>query len=319
MKVDRIWVAALTQHFHGAGDPQTADKIYLSVESGGAEIFRARLAANPDGGFARGRANLVSIETPGLVLDAPPFSRSSVRIGVEGDDAWQPSHLFVWAETAQSLLPKPFIFPLALESDWGTTLSTDPSEGAANAELSAIARGERNMRISRLLFIVSNHPIPSGTYAQHKPEFVEGKLGLLVNSENRLLVSAMIGDTPQDAVLKPRGSYYSDAETIAARSNYYQPHVIQPFSRDALGPGSIAAIKRGGDYWWPQHLFVFGLNARFGRHSQIVPLVYLPNWGNTAGMPLSFDATTGEIMAPLPLVDEGIDVSDLNLDTEFPT
>ena len=112
--------------------------------------------------------------------------------------------------------------------------------------------------------------------------------------------------------MKSRGSYYSEAETIVARSNYYQPHVIQPFTLDALGPDSIAAIKRGGDAWWPQHLFVFGLSARFGRSSQIVPLVYLPNWGDAAGMPLSFDATTGEIMVPLPLVDEGIDLSDLD-------
>lgn len=309
MKIERLWIATLTHHKFGSGDPQSSDSKYLSIEVGGREVYRTRITDKSDGGFSRGRANIFDIRPDGLDLSIDQLNSSSVRLGVEGNDAWQPSNVFVWAEAPRYILPRPFIYPLAFESDWDTTLSTDADEGPASAAVRLVNRGRQRMPIHRLVMITSQLPVPDNFETIDEDELLHGKLGLQVVARERLAAATMIGDTQQDATRKASGSYYAtDDEPIVGRSNYYQPHVFVPFAKSEVGHGAITALKRGGDAWWPKHFFLFGLDSKFGRPTRIVPLCYLPDWGEQMDEPFPFDATTGEVAVPLPIVDEGIEL-----------
>lgn len=305
MKIERLWIATLTHHNFSNGDPQTGNRVYLSIDVGGREVFRTRIKDESDGGFKRGRANLFEVRPDGLDLPLDQLDASAVRLGVEGNDAWQPSHIFVWAEGPRRILPRPYIFPLAFESNWDVTLSTDADEGSANAAVQLISRGNARMPIHRLLLITAQTRIEHTSSTAQNPEFLEGKLGIHAIAKDRLVASTMIGDTPQDATHND-ATLWPD-KTIVGRSNFYQPHVFLPFMKAEVGHGDISVVKRGGDNWWPNHFFLFGLDSKFGRPTRITPLCYLPDWGGL----LSFDATSGEILIPLPMVDEGIELDDL--------
>lgn len=268
----RLWVAWLTHRDKESGTP---DNPRLSIKVGGEQLFNQGLFSIQTG---KARIENFNIEDKGIGSDS--LTASSVSLQARGEDAWKPERFFVWGVEA----PPPFrdlgIFPLAIEMGFGKELSTDTDEGVRSIPLRLVANGDRDMRINRLLILLTTN------FRVDRAD-TNNSLEIQIVSNDRLVALCEIRDTAQN-----------DLENGV--SNFYTMPVILPFTKSSLTNESITLrIKGGMDNWLPDRFFLFGLDDATGRPESIVPLVHLQEWPFGAMEP---DPTNGIASVTLPLV-----------------
>jgi hypothetical protein len=230
------------------------------------------------------RASLFKLNVEGKRIEPRSLTNSSLRLhisdrqtisggGIDGDDAWKPERFFVWGEEAPPPLVDIGVVPLAIEMSITETLSTDASEGVRSIPLRLVAKGDREMRINRLLILLSTE------------NTCDNSLEIQIVSNDRLVALCEIKNTAQ--------------KDLHALSNFYTMPVILPFTRSSLNNGTITLrIKGGMDDWKPLRFFLFGLDDATGRPESIVPLVHLGEWPFGTMSP---DTTNGIASVTLPL------------------
>jgi hypothetical protein len=268
----RLWVAWLTRRDDDSGTP---DRARLSIKVGGEQLLNQFLISN----FQTAEAEIFNISIEGKRIDPDTLTAQSVRLQAVGDNAWKPEHVFVWGEEA----PPPFkdvgIFPLAIEMKIREKLSKDTSEGVSSIPLRLVAKGNRDLRINRLLILLT-------TDTKQDRADTNNSLEIQIVSNDRLVALCEIRNTSQE-----------DLEN--GSSNFYTMPVILPFTKSSLTNESITLrIKGGMDNWLPQSFCLFGLDDATGRPESIVPLVHFREW------PFGFmapDPTNGIASVTLPL------------------
>lgn len=277
----------------GPGDEGTDSPIVLTINQGGVDRLNHTFSENtPQEDQEFGQANLYELDVAGRNIDVSQLDDSSIRVGISGDDQWEPELLFLWG--AQRGFPPtlPEIVPIAIETGIRTKLSTNDAGAVPSLPLRLVAKGSRNMPINRLMLMTITEGDPrddGGIIATaFTPHGTDAPIELEVVNDAGVAVKFEIPDTPQ-----------KDLERGAA--NLYFIPVLVPFTRRSLRANSIRLRIKGTDFWTPKSLFLFGLDDASGRPESIVPLVHLPNW--TFGS-LSTDPDQGVESVNLPLVRE---------------
>ncbi len=275
-------------------EADTDSSINLTVNTGGVERVQHTFPDSPQTDQEKSVANLYDIDTATTGLVNQELTGSSVRVGINGSDAWRPHHIFVFGEGVDARRQAATI-ALALETNIGTPLSTDSSEGPSSMPLRLVGQGDANLRIRRLFILVRSQgsigePDDDGIIATGVPDETgtDGALQLQVVSQGRLVVLFQIDDTPQE-----------DLEW--AEANFYTMPVIVPFSRAELDAESITMRILAMDNYQPQSLFIFGADSATGRPSALVPLVSIPDWKAAGLGTLEPDPTNGTCAITLPL------------------
>jgi hypothetical protein len=261
--IDRMWFATLTRNIEDAGSD---DLLNLTVNIDGIDVVADDVAwmMRRGNAYLLGNAHFPPFETSDL-------TNSSVRLGIRGDDAWAPEHVFVFGRAQRTLVP------VAIETDLDTTLSTDANEGHLTMPLRLVTPGNSTTVIRRLLLLVGTSGTDdAGTDSDIELEITAGSVAL----------TRRIPSTPQD-----------DQEEW--RSNWYFFDVPTPFTRgDVLSGGGITLRILGDDAWLPESVLLFGLDTPAGRPTTIVPIVSIVNWD--LGW-LSTDTSEGKPSVPLPV------------------
>lgn len=125
MTLSRLWVAMLTRNVENAG---TDSAVTLTITLGGVDRFSATLSDPDQVDQARGEENIYELDNSGSGISARDMADSSIRVGIRGDDAWLPEHIFVWGEDKVISLLRTEIVPVAMETDITVQLSTDEHE-----------------------------------------------------------------------------------------------------------------------------------------------------------------------------------------------
>jgi hypothetical protein len=282
MPLTRLWVGLLTRRNKNSG---TDGRVTLSINAGGEQLLNQPLLPLID----TARASLFKFNVEGKRIEPGSLTSSSLRLhisdrqtisggGIDGDDAWKPERFFVWGEEAPPPLVDIGVVPLAIEMSITETLSTDASEGVRSIPLRLVAKGNRDMRINRLLVLLATDVTQNGSSTDHSLE-------IQIVSNDRLVALCEIKNTAQN--------------DLHALSNFYTMPVILPFTRSSLNNGTITLrIKGGMDDWKPLRFFLFGLDDATGRPESIVPLVHLGEWPFGTMSP---DTTNGIASVTLPL------------------
>ena len=282
--VDYHYFATLTRT---GGDAGTDSVVNLIVTSDGTDIFDHRFEDSRQEDQERGKVNLYKME--GRISDA------TVRVGILGDDAWEPELLFLWSTDERADDPSRRIVPLKIETDVQTKLSTNDPGAAQSMPIRSTANPELRVPVQRLLLIVetvqdsSDSGVSFGSGMVLAPDAVadsgtDDEIRLQVVANGALVLDEVIGDTPQDD-LEP------DQVNI-----YFIPVAI-PFTREGLEKDAIRLSIRGSDAWRPRSLFVFGLFVR-GERTYVMPLVHEDPWVQGS---LSTDSNEGQSQVILPL------------------
>lgn len=285
MPLTRLWTAMLTK-----GDG-TDNKISLSINTGGAELLNQVFPDSEQIDQDSEQANLYEFNVERHRIEPSLLTNSSVRLQILGGDSWTPQHFFAWGEVPpRTAFQSTAIVPLVIETNITQTLSTDTGEGVPSIPLRLVAKGGSDMRIHRLLILLTTFGTQDSDGAiAGPPSDTDNVLEVQIVNKDRLVVLSEIRDTFQD-----------DLEFGAA--NFYTMPVIFPFTKSSLNNQSITLrIKGGMDNWLPASFFMFGLDDAEGRPESIVPLVHLPEW------PFGFmepDRTNGIASVTLPLVPE---------------
>jgi hypothetical protein len=292
MPLSRVWVAMLTRDRRNAG---TDSRIALIINQGGVDRLNHSFGDTGQSDQERGQANLYSVDVEGRNIEPEEMDAESIRIGILGSDAWRPEHIVVWGERPG--VDGTEILPLAIETEIGVQLSTDPDEGTASFPLRPVSRGDRNTEINRLFLFMTTLGKQTGFGGPVQPPYNSASpLEIQVVSERHLAVLFEISDTQQD-----------DLEMGAA--NFYSAPVIAPFTKGSLDDNSITLRIKGLDSWGPGSFFAFGLDAREGRPRSMVPLVHLPDWPH--GM-MEAESTTGIASVTLALApDPSVSVNEV--------
>lgn len=286
MEILRIWSAMLTRDNRNAG---TDNSIFLNINTGGIERLNDRISLTSQPDQERSEANLFGSLSGGKNILPNELDNSSVSCKIEGSDAWRPEHFFVWGEGANSAQ----IFPLAIETEITTTLSTDPGEGQSSLGLRLVGKGGADMQINRLLIIPLTRHARSQSGSGGPTIRGFGDRGTdspfeiqILNDQNDTVVLSEIRDTSQ-------------TDLDDGHANFYFVPVVRPFSKNELNEDAINIRIKGLDPWLPENFFLFGLDSRAGRPDNIVPLVHLSFW------PYGFmkaDAATGVASVTLPIL-----------------
>ena len=262
--IDRLWIAMLTRNIEDAGSD---DLLNLTVNIDGADVVDANVAwmMGQGEGYMLGNATFPAFDTADL-------TNSSVRLGIRGDDAWAPEHIFVFGRGERSLIP------VAIETDLDTSLSSDADEGHLTMPLRLVTPGNSLTVIRRLLLLVdTSGEDDAGT---------DDEIQLEITAAGAVVLTRVLPETPQ-----------SDQEEFHA--NWYFLDVPVPFTRgDVLANGGITLSIRGEDAWLPESVLLFGLDTPTGRPTAIVPVVSIVKWG--LGW-LSTDTSEGKPSVPLPV------------------
>ena len=262
--IDRLWIAMLTRNIDDAGSD---DLLNLTVNIDGTDVVDANVAwmMGQGEGYMLGNANFPAFNTAEL-------TNSSVRLGIRGDDAWAPEHVFVFGRGERSLIP------VAIETDLDTSLSSDADEGHLTMPLRLVAPGNSLTVIRRLLLLVdTSGQDDAGT---------DDEIQLEITAAGAVVLTRVLPETPQ-----------SDQEEFHA--NWYFLDVPVPFTRgDVLSNGGITLSIRGDDAWLPESVLLFGLDTPAGRPTTIVPVVSIVKW--ELGW-LSTDTSEGKPSVPLPV------------------
>src|SRR5262245_44232701 len=118
--VTDVWMAGLTRNRNDAG---TNDPITLSINLDGEDVLNSPLFdvasehfwwTDPQASQAQG---LLHEQHPLREFASEALTDSSIRLGVAGDNAWQPEEIFAFGETGRGYVP------LAMETKIRRTLS----------------------------------------------------------------------------------------------------------------------------------------------------------------------------------------------------
>ncbi len=271
--LERLWLGILTRDIEDAG---TDDRIVLIVNQNGVDVTHATFGDTRQEDLERGKANLYTLDAQSI--STPDINNSSVRVGLRGADAWRPEHLVLWGRVPFQQTFSPY-YPVAIELDITTTLSTDANEGNLSIPMRTVSRGDSSMVINRLLVLM--------TTADVEDAGTNSRIELVTTIQGVSTIYA-IPETSQDD--QERGE-----------ANLYLLPVTNPFTRRALATGSLALRIRGDDMWIPGSIFVFGLNNAAGRPTSMVPLVHEAGWSPIEG--LSTDPNEGVASVALPIVE----------------
>jgi len=290
MQLNRLWMAMLTRE---SADSDTDSSINLSLNTDGVERLNRSFPDSQQTDQERGVANLYDIDVANNGILTEQLTDSSIRLGINGDDAWRPQHVFVFGE-GFSRTGLNETLALAIETDIGTTLSTDSGEGSPSVPLHLVGHGNGNQIIRRLFILLrsigSNREPSGGGGASAVPHrmLTDAPLELQIVSQGRLAVLFQIRDTPQE-----------DLEF--GEANFYTMPVIVPFTRAQLDADSITLRVLGMDDYEPLSLFIFGSDQATGRPTSLVPLVSISNWEQAGLAAIDYDPTNGTGSVTLPL------------------
>jgi hypothetical protein len=262
--INHLWFAALTRNTEDAG---TDNLLNLTINLDGGDVVDSNVAWMLEQGEAYflGNASFAPFDTAML-------TNSSIRLGIRGDDAWAPEHLFIFGHAPRTLLP------LAIETDLDTTLSADADEGHLSMPLRLVTAGNSLTVIRRVLLLVD-------TSSENDAD-TESQIQLQITAGGANVLQQIVPQTPQ-----------SDLERW--RANWYFLDAAVPFTRgDVLANGGITLSILDEDAWLPESVLVFGLDTLSGRPTTIVPLVSILAWD--LGW-LSTDHTEGKPSIPLPV------------------
>lgn len=291
MQLNRLWMAMLTRE---SADSDTDSSIHVSVNTNGVELLNRTFPDSQQTDQEQGIANLYDIDVADNRIFTEQLTDSSIRLGINDDDAWRPQHVFVFGE-GFSPTGQLEAQALAIETDIATTLSTDAGEGSPSIPLHLVGHGDGNQIIRRLFIMLrsrgSNQPPDDGgifgSAAPHQTE-TDGAFQLQIVSQGRLAVLFQIADTPQE-----------DLEF--GEANFYTMPVIVPFTRAQLDADSITLRIMATDDYEPLSLFIFGSDQAAGRPASLVPLVSVPDWEDAGLGVIDYDPTNGTGSVTLPL------------------
>jgi hypothetical protein len=282
--VDLLWLAVLTKDQADAGSEEWFN---LTVNLDGTDVFEkdftlswGALGQGGDG-LDDGEAGLEDSGPLATPFEPMLLTNSSIRLGIRGDDAWAPEHVFVFGRTQPSLEGLPSrIMGLAMETNVSRWLSTDKSEGHLTIPIRLVDAGSSNTVIQRVLMLVYTH---SGSNIE-----TDNPIHLQVTANGISVLQQQTGNTGQD-----------DLEQYT--TNWYELDVNVPFTRaGVISNGGIRLSILGTDAWLPNKLFLFGLDTATGRPNEVVTLVTIPEWN--LGV-LSTDVSEGSPSVLLPVVD----------------
>jgi hypothetical protein len=277
MHLDRVWLAIRTKNIEDAG---TGDALELLITDHGIDRLLATLGPADFRHPTRGGATLYELHVAPHNIVPENLTDSSIRVGIRGDDQWQPEDLFVWGRR----LTGGEGIPLAIETDITAKLSleiggTEGVESVSSIPLRRVGLGDRAMEINRLFMLMETSlSDDSGTDDTITLRiFTIPSAGLVVDFD------------------VPPGGDTSQEDLEQGDANFYEVPVITPFTQN-----SIAAIRleiKGDDAWLPRNFFLFGLDDATGRPELLVPLVHLPEW-EFGPMSTGIDGVT-QILLPL--------------------
>lgn len=265
--ISRVWFAMRTRNANYAG---TDSPIVLTVNVNGIDVVNQTFVDSVQSDQEEGQANLYWRNT--MLFDAAALTNSSVRVGIRGDDAWRPEHIFLFGEPVRTRGSS--VVPLAIETDLNSQLSTDRMEGPLTIPVKLVGLGNATMRINRLLLLM--------TTADRRDAGTDSPLDLQVSAGGGIVVNHQIPDTPQND--QERGE-----------ANLYFIPVPNPFTKSSVS--TITLAIQGTDAWLPESLFLFGLDIANGRPTQMAPLVSMTSW--QLGW-LSSDSEEGSQSVTLP-------------------
>ena len=131
MQINRLWTAMLTRE---SRDSETDSSIHVSVNTNGVERLNHTFSDTQQTDQERGIANLYDVDVTDNGIQSEQLTDSSIRLGINGDDAWRPQHVFVFGEG----VTRPGVNEtqaVAIETEIDTTLSTDASEGPSSVPI----------------------------------------------------------------------------------------------------------------------------------------------------------------------------------------
>jgi len=291
MQINRLWTAMLTRE---RVDSDTDSSINVSVNTNGVERLNRTFPDAQQTDQELGVANLYDVDVTDNAIQSEQLTDSSIRMGINGDDAWRPQHVLVFGEgvTRQGVNEPQ---ALAIETDIDTTLSTDSSEGPSGLPLRLVGHGSGSLLVRRLFILVRSiasdrPPEDGGIFGSAVPHgtVTDAPLEIQIVSQGRLVVLFQIRDTPQE-----------DLEF--GEANFYTMPVIVPFTRAQLEIDSITLRIMGMDDYEPLSLFIFGADQAAGRPTSMVPLVSISNWRQAGLGVIDYDPTNGTGSVTLPL------------------
>ncbi len=290
--INSIFAAMLTRN---NGDSGTDSPIVLIANVQGNDTIQYTFPDTSQEDQQQGQANLYEIPVhPVVPLSRNTLDETYFRVGIRGDDAWEPEHFFVWG-TAQ----QPFaVIPLGIVLNAKTldierrlnagvlvdtkprnlVLSTNESEGDLSFPLLPVRKATNEQPLSGLILIMET--------ADSDGAGTDSTIVLQIHIGNNLVVDFTIPDTPQE-------------EQEQGQANLYLiPVGGLPFSKRDLLPGSVNLIIKGDDAWLPKRMFLFGVDIADGQPIAIISLVHLTAWNLGA---LSTDGDEGLSSVALPL------------------
>lgn len=290
MQINRLWTAMLTRESRNS---DTDSSINVSVNTNGVERLNHTFPDTRQTDQERGVANLYHVDVTDNGIESEELTDSSIRLGINGDDAWRPQHVFFFGEGVTRTGANE-TQALAIETEIGT-LSTEEGEGSPSVPLHLVGHGSASLTIRRLFILMrsvasDDPPEDGGIWATGSPhEFSsDSPLEIQIVSQGRLVVLFQIRDTPQ------KDLDYGEA-------NFYTMPVILPFTRAELDSDSITLRIMGMDDYEPLSLFIFGADRAAGRPTSMVPLVSIPNWRQAGLGVIGYDPTNGTGSVTLPL------------------
>lgn len=263
-RINTLWIGMRTTG--SSGDGGTDSPIVLIVNEGGATVDAVHfpLPDTAQDDQEADQANLYRIdlkdETPrkGRTFDPQKLNDSSVRVGIGGDDAWQPGSCFVWGRQDDGT-----IIPLALNVvkqgfksiELSTmTISTDSDEGRTSFGVQRVQPGTDFTGLTRLILLLTTAD--------------EDNAG--TDDTITLKITDIFGEVRVDQTFTD--TFQDDLER--AQANFYYVEVDGAIAKTLLNDESIQLSINGDDAWLPASLFLFGLDAREGETVKLVtPLV----------------------------------------------
>jgi hypothetical protein len=274
--IDKVFVAALTRNRDDAG---TDSHLNLTINVGGDDVVDQtfRFGASHRG-QEQGEAGLDPVSYPfpppptDPIFESDALNVSSIRLGIRDDDAWSPDSVLVMGRSSDALVA------LGMETEIGRWLSTDSSEGRLTMPVRLVGQGNNEMLIHRVLLLIY---IAGGSNVG-----TDSPIELEIAAKANLVLKQQIVDTAQ-----------TDLEEYVA--NWYMLDASIPFTKgDIAAAGHVRLRNLGDDAFFPQQVFVFGLDTPSGRPTQIVNLVSA--LGPTTGW-LSTDSSEGAAAVDLTL------------------
>ena len=269
-RLSELFVGMTTRYTGAAG---TKSQVTLIINEKGIDKLEYNFPNTVQSDMKKGMANVYKISSPDIYdIDFDKLTDSSVRIGIRGDDMWRPEHLFLWGKNGK------LIIPIAMETNITKRLSTDVREGKLSIPIRLVKPGADNMKIKRLLVMMTTSFIPSAD--------TKSKIELRITNDKQVKVlSYEFPETLQKSQEK-------------GEANMYLISLNKFFKKEDLISGSIDLRIKGHDAWLPKSFFLFGLDEETGRSENLVPLVHIEKWN--FGW-LSTDVSEGKQTIALPL------------------